>query len=144
MGYTHDPSAFKPQYLPLDEQALPTPLEHYGLSKAASEEYAAMLVRAASGKNPGPASKRPRLAEGTSFLSLRFSNIVKHDRWAELPLSAPEDACVGGALLWCYTHEHDVIDAHLAALDVPQERLDSSCETFFLVADDTRFDRPTM
>jgi len=144
MGYTHDPLAFKPPYLPLDEQALPTPLEHYGLSKVASEEYAMMLARAASSKHSGPASKRPRLAEGTSFLSLRFSNIVKNDLWSELPMSAPEDACVGGALMWCYVHEHDIVDAHLAALDVPQERLDSTCETFFLVADDTRFDRPTM
>eukprot|EP00971_Amphidinium_carterae_P042745 840254-Amphidinium_carterae.1 len=54
MGWSHDPGAFRPEYLPLDEHHAPLPLEHYGLSKAFCEEFASMLVRArVSSSEPG-------------------------------------------------------------------------------------------
>ncbi|CAK0808633.1 unnamed protein product [Prorocentrum cordatum] len=149
MGYSHDPADFRPQYLPLDEDHPMQPLEHYGLSKAMGEEMARMLARVGAVPSNddcrGPEAKRPRTSDargvGPSFVCLRFSNIVKAERWDKLPWPAPENGVT--PLLWAYCHESDVIDAHLLALDVPREALASSCESFLLVADDTRYDKPT-
>lgn len=37
-GWSHDPGAFRPRYLPLDEEHPPEALEHYGLSKVWEDE----------------------------------------------------------------------------------------------------------
>ncbi|CAE8599905.1 unnamed protein product, partial [Polarella glacialis] len=150
MGWSHDPCSFQPRYLPLDEEQPPEPLEHYGLSKAFAESFSAMLVRVTDiGTDevpPGPPStERQRLTKadfvGPSFVSLRFSNVIKAEKWNELPWPAPTK-CVT-PLLWAYCHEHDVVEAHMRALALPQEALASRNETFILAAEDTRYDLPT-
>ncbi|CAJ1358317.1 unnamed protein product [Effrenium voratum] len=135
MGWSHDPRAFRPHALPLEE-AQAAPLEHYGLSKLCGEEFAAMLTRADSGEAP---SKRARMAP--SFVSLRFSNIIKAEKWQELPLALPKHSIT--PLMWAYCHEHDVVEAHLKALALPSDALASRCESFIIAADDTRYDVPT-
>ena len=115
MGYSHDPSAFKPSYLPLDEQHPVHPLEHYGISKAFGEEFAAMLTRAPGDSSSDPPQKRPR-SDSLSFVSLRFSNIIKEENFSQLPLSWESRPFPVTPLMWAYCHEHDVVDAHLKAL----------------------------
>ena len=72
MGYSHaatGPQSMRPPYLPMDEQC-PLPHESYGLSKHVGEQ---VLETAA------------RTALDTSFVSLRFTNIVKRELWHTLP-----------------------------------------------------------
>jgi len=141
MGWSHDPFAFRPEYLPLDEHHSPLPLEHYGLSKVVCEEFASMLVRAGV-SSCEPKTKRRRLDPTTpTIVSLRFSNIVKEEKWLDLPWKAASKPLT--PLLWAYTHELDVVDAHLKALDVSAEKLPSRCESFLIAASDTRMDIPT-
>jgi len=141
MGYSHDPGTFQPKYLPLDEEHEPHPLEHYGFSKASAEAFAGMLVRADSDLAGAEPSAKRHKADTASFVMLRFSNIVKAEKWADFPAPTPDLRMT--PLMWAYCHEHDVIEAHLRALDLPQTALPSRCESFLLVADDTRFDIPT-
>lgn len=60
MGWSGDPTAFVPRYLPLDEQHPMTPFESYGLSKQVGECIAEMVARRTK----------------TSVASLRFTNVV--------------------------------------------------------------------
>jgi len=136
MGWSHNPADFRPRYLPVDEDHGALPLEHYGLSKSLSEEFAGMLARVGNEEADNPARET-----APSFVSLRFSNIVKADKWAQLPWMTQLDNLT--PLMWAYCHEDDVVDAHILALDVPQADLPSRCESFLIVADDTRIARPT-
>ena len=129
MGWSHEPAAFMPEFLPLDESHVPEPLEHYGLSKCFCEDFAAMLLRAARTPSVeddkaenGPPCKRQR-QNGLSFVSLRFSNIIKAEKWADLPLKLPQHAVT--PLMWAYCHEHDVVEAHITALLLPSSELPS-------------------
>lgn len=150
MGWSHNPSDFRPRYLPLDEEHRPLPLEHYGLSKFFGEEFAGMLARievdpavdaeSTEAEAEELAIKRSRRLP-PSFVSLRFSNIIKEDKWAQLPWNPNLEHIT--PLMWAYCHEDDVVDAHMLALDVPQEALPSRCESFLIVADDTRSGTPT-
>ena len=128
MGWSHEPSAFMPEFLPLDEEHVAEPLEHYGLSKCFCEDFAAMLVRApgyeSQGLEDSPPRKRQRKGS-LSFISLRFSNIIKAEKWQDLPMRLPEHAVT--PLMWAYCHEHDVVDAHVKALLLPLEQLPSKC-----------------
>ncbi|CAE7943415.1 metXA [Symbiodinium necroappetens] len=148
MGWSHEPAAFMPDFLPLDETHVPEPLEHYGLSKCFCEDFAEMLLRAARTPSVedgeaenGPPCKRPK-QNNLSFVSLRFSNIIKAEKWTELPLKLPQHAVT--PLMWAYCHEHDVVEAHVKALLLPSSELSSKCETFLVVAPDTRYDVPTV
>jgi nucleoside-diphosphate-sugar epimerase len=108
MGYSHaaiGPHAWCPRYLPVDELHGAMPMETYGLSKLLGEE---VLESAA------------RTATSTSFVSLRFTNIVKRERWSSLPWPAPSAAEPMPLILWAYTHEDDVIEAHVAAVTRPE------------------------
>ena len=64
MGWAHDPGAFVPLYLPLDEEHPMMPFEPYGLSKQVGECIGAMVAHRSS----------------TSVVSLRFTNVV----WPEI------------------------------------------------------------
>ena len=129
MGWSHEPSAFMPDHLPLDEEHVPEPLEHYGLSKCFCEDLAAMLVRApgveptGKGLEDGRPSKRQRRRGELSFISLRFSNIIKAEKWGDLPMKLPQRAVT--PLMWAYCHEHDVVEAHVKALLLPSGQLPS-------------------
>jgi len=69
MGWAHDPSAFVPFYLPLDEEHPMMPFEPYGLSKQIGECIGEMVARSAT----------------TSIVSLRFTNVVSPEQQAEFP-----------------------------------------------------------
>jgi len=141
MGWSHDPHSFLPEYIPLDEHHPPLPLEHYGLSKAMAESFAQMLARAGLDSTEGPNLKRARhFGESPSFVMLRFSNIIKEECWEEFPKPFNEEVT---PLMWAYCHELDVVDAHLLALNASTNSLPSTCESFFIVADDTRYVVPT-
>jgi nucleoside-diphosphate-sugar epimerase len=60
MGWSDNPDAFVPRYLPLDEEHEPMPFETYGLSKQIGECIGAMVARSSE----------------TSVISLRFNNVV--------------------------------------------------------------------
>ena len=132
MGYSHaaiGPHAWCPRYLPVDELHGAMPMETYGLSKLLGEE---VLESAA------------RTATSTSFVSLRFTNIVKRERWSSLPWPAPSAAEPLPLILWAYTHEDDVIEAHVAAVTRPEAARPGSHEAYLLAAPDTRFAEPTL
>jgi len=138
-GYSHDPNSFQPPQLPLEETDPTLPLEHYGFSKFVSENFAAMLVRSAEGAQAGNSAGS---GESPAYVHIRFSNMVKVENWNQLPW-AGDDMSSRQVMMWCYVHEHDVVDAHLKALDIPTSSLPSRCETFFIIADDNRTDTPT-
>jgi UDP-glucose 4-epimerase len=87
-GYSHavrGPQSFQPHYLPIDEAHPLLPCESYGLSKSVGEQ----VLEAAS-----------RTASATSFVSLRFTNIVKRELWHTLPWPAPTEASPLTLLMW--------------------------------------------
>lgn len=57
-----------------------------------------------------------RASPQTSFVSLRFTNIIKREKWAELPNQVP-GAWERTLLMLSYTHEDDVLDVHYKALE---------------------------
>ncbi|KAI9007720.1 hypothetical protein DFJ74DRAFT_688858 [Hyaloraphidium curvatum] len=124
MGWSHDPMTFYPKYLPLDEEHPPMPCETYGLSKALGEQVADMFVRS---------------SPDTSFASLRFTNIIKREKWADLPAKPPSAAAPVTLLMLAYTHEDDVLDVHLSALTADIK----GHESFLIAAPDTRFTEAT-
>ena len=74
MGWAHDPAAFVPDYLPLDEDHLMMPFEPYGLTKQLGEGIGAMVARSSA----------------TTVVSLRFTNVVSPERQQEeFPWEAP-------------------------------------------------------
>ena len=111
-GWCHDPTNMVPAKLPVTEEDGPTPYEHYGLSKQCCEALATMLARTSKGC--------------TGFVSLRFTNIVKRELFGTLPWAPPPSPppqspweCTPARLplplvFWAWTHEDDVIDAHMS------------------------------
>jgi len=73
MGWAHDPSAFVPLYLPLDEEHPMMSFEPYGLSKQIGECLGEMVTRSTT----------------ISIVSLQFTNVVSPEQQAEFPLDAP-------------------------------------------------------
>ncbi|KAL1523357.1 hypothetical protein AB1Y20_018301 [Prymnesium parvum] len=132
LGWSHaavGEVAYVPKYLPVDEAHGALPFESYGLSKLLGEQ---ILETSA------------RTAKETGFVSLRFTNIVKRELWHTLPWEPPTPASPLTLLLWAYTHEDDVIDAHVAAATLPGAAAAGSHEAYILAADDTRFAAPTL
>jgi len=134
MGFSHVPRgpqawSSKVGYLPVDEAHGAQPHESYGLSKLAGEE---ILETAA------------RTATDTSFVSLRFTNIVKRELWSSLPWEAPTSAEPLQLVLWAYVHEDDVIRAHVAAATREDAAARGSHEAYLLAAPDSRFAEPTL
>ena len=132
MGYGHactGPQALQPRYLPMDEAHGALPLESYGLSKLCGEQ----ALEAAA-----------RTAKDVSFVSLRFPNIIKTERWAELPWAAPTADAPMTLLLWAYAAEEDVVDAHVQAVIRPEAAAAGTHEAYILAAPTTRFAEPTL
>jgi nucleoside-diphosphate-sugar epimerase len=135
-GFAHDPNSFQPPQLPLDETQVTLPLDHYGFSKLAAENFAAMLVRTSgnAAQGGGDDSGCP------TYVHLRFSNLIKRENWHTLPHSGK---LVATPIMWTYVHEDDVLDAHLKALDLPADKFASRSETFYIIADDNRTELTT-
>jgi len=130
MGYSHDALAWRPSKYPVTEADDPTPLETYGLSKDFGERAARLYCLA---------------NENVEVVALRFTNIIKRDKSADLPW--PYDDRIPLAQ-WAWCHEDDVVDAHLKSLDAPTEALFGGDETprfraLLVAAPSTRFAEPT-
>jgi nucleoside-diphosphate-sugar epimerase len=123
MGWAHDPSAFVPLYLPLDEDHPMMPFETYGLSKQIGEDIGAMLARSTD----------------ISVVSLRFTNIPNDEVRAEFPLPAPTVTDPLTLVMWGYSFADDVADAHVLAVDADIE----GHEAFLLAQNKTRFSEST-
>ena len=131
-GYSHAATgqqSLRPKYLPIDEAHGALPHETYGLSKHVGEQ---VLETAA------------RTALNTSFVSLRFTNIVKRELWHTLPWPAPTAAEPLTLVCWAYTHEDDVIEAHVAAATKSSAAAPGTHEPYIIAAPDTRFTQPTL
>ena len=132
VGWSHAAAgtqAYRPRYMPVDEAHGALPHETYGLSKLAGEQ----VLEAAA-----------RTARDTSFVSLRFPNIIKAERWGTLPWPAPTAAAPLNLLMWAYAHEDDVVDAHVAAATRPDAAAVGTHEAYLIAAPDSRFAEPTL
>ena len=123
MGWAHDPAAFVPLYLPLDEDHPMMPFEPYGLSKQVGEDIGQMIAR----------------SSGTSVVSLRFTNIPLPEVVAEFPWSAPTPANPLTLVMWGYADADDVAEAHVLAVDADIQ----GHEAFLLAQPPSRFSEPT-
>ena len=85
-----------------------------------------------------------RTARATSFVSLRFPNIIKSEAWGSLPWPPPTAAAPRTLLLWAYAHEEDVVAAHVAAATRPDAAAPGAHEAYIIAAPDTRFAEPTL
>lgn len=101
MGWAHDPKAFVPMYLPLDEDHPMMPFEPYGLSKLVGENIGAMVARRSS----------------MSVASLRFTNVALPEVQAEFPWPAPTPENPLTLVMWAYADAEDVAEAHVLALE---------------------------
>ena len=124
MGWAHDPKAFVPHYLPLDEDHPMMPFEPYGLSKQIGEDIAGMIARNAS----------------TSVASLRFTNVAYPEVQAEFPWPAPTPNNPLTLVMWAYADPRDVVEMHVLALQGDFE----GHEAFMIAQPQTRFQEPTI
>lgn len=132
MGWSHattGPMSWNPNYLPVDEDHPPMPTETYGLSKQLCEE----VLRTSA-----------RTAKSTSFVSLRFTNIIKAEKWSEMPWPSPVVGSIPPLAFWAYTHEDDVIDAHVQSVIRDGAAAPGEHEAYLIAAADTRFKEPTL
>jgi len=123
MGWAHDPSAFVPLYLPLDEDHPMMPFEPYGLSKQVGECIGAMVARSSS----------------TTVASLRFTNVIRPEVLAEFPWPAPTCEKPLTLVMWAYADPDDVAEAHVLALEADL----AGHEAFLLAQPTTRFSEST-
>ena len=126
-GWAHNPRAYTPLYLPMDELHPPLPAETYGLSKLLGEQAAACVARASQ-----------HTSAPLTVASLRFTNLVYPEDEHKLPWAAPSEARPEGLLMWHYTKAGDVARAHLLALETAVLG-EQPHEAFTLAAPTTRF-----
>ena len=124
MGWAHDPAAFVPKYLPLDEEHPMMPFEPYGLSKQIGECVAGMVSRNSS----------------MSVASLRFTNVAYPEVQAEFPWPAPTPEDPRTLVMWAYADQRDVVEMHLLALRGEFE----GHEPFLIAQPKTRFQESTV
>ena len=123
MGWAEDPTAFVPDYLPLDEDHPMMPFEPYGLSKQIGECMGQMIARSTA----------------TTAVSLRFTNVAREDMLARFPLPPPTPEEPVTLVMWAYAEIEDVAEAHLLALEADID----GHESFLLAQPPTRFAEPT-
>ena len=123
MGWAHDPEAFVPRYLPLDEEHPMMPFEPYGLSKQVGEDIGQMVARSTS----------------TSVVSLRFTNVARPQKIAEFPLPPPTPESPVTLVMWAYAETSDVVEAHVLSLEADTD----GHESFLIAQPPTRFREPT-
>jgi len=124
MGFAHDPTAFVPRYLPLDEEHPMTPFESYGLSKQIGECIGLLVARTTA----------------TSVASLRFTNVVTPEQQVEFPWPAPSPKNPTTLVMWAYADPRDIAEAHVQALEADL----AGHEAFLLAQPSTRFRESTM
>jgi nucleoside-diphosphate-sugar epimerase len=107
-----------PRYAPVDEDHYPLPTTTYALSKVASETLAEHIAQ----------------WSGTSFVALRFSNIMVEDDYEEFPSYWP-DPQARKWNLWGYVDVRDVASACRLALEAPAEAVAGSPSLIVAAAD---------
>ena len=122
IGWAEDANCYWPKYVPVDEQHPLTPFEAYGLSKVIGEEICAA------------ASRRT----GIPTVSLRITNIIQPEKFAELPWPAPTRSDPVRFTLWPYVALEDAATACRLAIETETK----GHEAFFIAARDNRFDCP--
>lgn len=123
MGWAHDPGAFIPKYLPLDEDHPMMPFESYGLSKQIGECIGAMISR----------------HDTTSVASLRFTNVATSETQSQFPWKAPTMSDPLTLVMWAYADARDVIEMHLLSLKADF----NGHEAFLIAQPKTRFKEST-
>ncbi len=123
MGWAHDPAAFVPKYLPLDEDHPMMPFEAYGLSKQIGECIGAMISRHST----------------TSVASLRFTNVATPEVQSQFPWKAPTNSDPLTLVMWAYADARDVVEMHLLSLKADFK----GHEAFLIAQPKTRFKEAT-
>jgi nucleoside-diphosphate-sugar epimerase len=111
----------KPTYAPIDEAHTPYPNSTYALSKMLSEEMARQFSR----------------WSGTSFVGLRFSNIMEIERYQQFP-GFWDDPLKRKWNLWGYVDARDVGQSCRLGLEADID----GAEVFIIAAADTVMTRP--
>lgn len=123
LGWHESPTAYLPQYVPVDEEHPLTPFESYGLSKVLGEEIIAT------------ASRR----SGIPAVSLRIMNVIQEDGYFAFPWPTPTGLLATRFVMWPYVDVRDAAVACRLALEADI----TGHEACFIAAEDTRFDAPT-
>lgn len=113
----------RPHYAPIDEQHPLYPESSYALSKVLGEEMARQFAR---------------WHPGTSFVGLRFSNIMEEHDYRHFP-EYWGDATLRKWNLWGYIDADDVAQSCRLGLEADL----SGAEAFIIAAADTVMDRPS-
>jgi nucleoside-diphosphate-sugar epimerase len=111
----------QPAYAPIDEDHPAYPDSSYALSKLLSEELGRQLHR----------------WTGTSYIALRFSNIMEPDDYELFP-SYWDDPSLRRWNLWGYVDARDVAESCRLSLEA-----DAAAEHFIVAAADTVMNRPS-
>ena len=123
LGWHESPTAYWPQYLPVDEEHPMTPFESYGLSKVMGEEIIAT------------ASRRT----GIPAVSLRIMNVIQEDGYFAFPWPTPAGLLATRFVMWPYVDVRDAATACRQALEADI----TGHEACLIAAEDIRFDAST-
>jgi nucleoside-diphosphate-sugar epimerase len=116
------PFDIPPPYLPVDEEYPPRPETSYALSKTVGEEMARQFCR-----------WEPEM----KIVSLRFSNVMRPEEYAEFP-GFDADPAQRKWNLWSYIDARDAAQAVRKALEAPM----TGTEAFIIASPDTVMSRP--
>ena len=111
-----------PPYLPVDEEYPPRPETAYALSKTMGEEMARQFCR---------------WEPGMKIVSLRFSNVMRPEEYAQFP-GFDRDPAARKWNLWSYVDARDAAQAMRKALEAPL----TGAEVFIIASPDTVMSRP--
>lgn len=124
LGWSEAAESYWPTSVPVDESHPLTPFEAYGLSKQVGEDICSAASRRA----------------GLSTVSLRFMNIITPDGYFALPWPRPTREKGLRFVMWPYVDLRDAARACRLAIEMET----TGHEAFYIAAQDTRFDTPTL
>jgi nucleoside-diphosphate-sugar epimerase len=126
LGFVFGARLFSPEYFPIDEFHPLRPQDPYGLSKLLGEE----LCRSASRK------------QGTHAICLRFCWVWFDDTYSQRAAILGGDPKALAKTMWGHVSVHDAAQACRLAVEASSRP--GEHEVFFITADDTYADRPSL